>query len=174
MSQVDLPLEKVIDVCIDDFFCHANKIERKFNFTSIWLVLHLWSSHVQTNWCCCNGFPVGSDSCHKMFMSFEKQWLSACAPDILTKDMLTKDDISLMSLFQSHLNDLVSYVNTKHQSITFTYKFEKNDSFWFLDVKTTRSNNKLVTSVFYKSTFSVVSTNYKSFFLPFAFNFGLI
>ena len=57
-------------------------------------------------------------------MSFEKQWLSACAPDILTKD-----DISLMSLFQSHLNDLVSYVNTKHQSITFTSKFEKNDSF---------------------------------------------
>ena len=62
-------------------------------------------------------------------MSFEKQWLSACAPDILTRDMLTKDEISLMSLFQSHLNDLVSYVNTKHQSITFTSKFEKNDSF---------------------------------------------
>ena len=75
------------------------------------------------------GSPLGPILAIKCLCHFEKQWLTACAPCILTRDMLTKGDIFLMFLCQSHLNDLVSYVNTKHQSITFTSKFEKNDSF---------------------------------------------
>ena len=46
-----------------------------------------------------------------------------------------------MFLGQSHLNDFVNYLNTKHPNIIFTSEFEKNDSFPFLDVKITRSNN---------------------------------
>ena len=39
-------------------------------------------------------------------------------------------------------------MNTKHTNIKFTSEFKINDSFSFLDVKTTPSNNQLVTSVF--------------------------
>ena len=46
-------------------------------------------------------------------------------------------------------------------------------TFSFLDVKITRRNNQLVTSVFSKATFSGVFTNFKSF-LPVAYKFGLI
>ena len=76
-----------------------------------------------------------------------------------------------MFLCQSHLKDFVNYMNTKHPNIKFTSEFEENDSFSFLDVKITRINNQLITSVFRKATFSGVFTNFKSF-MPVAF--GLV
>ena len=54
----------------------------------------------------------------------------------------------------------MNYTNTKHPDIKFTSEFEKHDSFSFLDVKITSSNNQLVTSVFCKATFSGVYTNF--------------
>ena len=83
------------------------------------------------------------------------------------------DDIFEMFLCQSHLKDFVNYMNTKHPNIKFTSEFEENDSFFFLDVKTTRRNNQLVTSVFRKATFSDVFTNFKSF-MPVAYKYGLV
>ena len=50
----------------------------------------------------------------------------------------------------------MNYINTKHPNIKFTSEFEENDSFSFLDVKITRRNNRLVTSVFHKAIFSGV------------------
>ena len=64
-------------------------------------------------------------------------------------------------------------MNAKHPTVKFTLEFEENDSFSFLDVKTTRRNNQLVTSVFRKATFSDVFTNFKSF-LPVAYKCGLV
>ena len=63
------------------------------------------------------------------------------------------------NLCQSHINGFVNYMNTKHTNIKFTSEFKINDSFSFLDVKTTPSNNQLVTSVFHKVTFSGVFTS---------------
>ena len=76
-----------------------------------------------------------------------------------------------MFLCQSHLKDFVNYMNTKHANIKFSSEFEENDS--FLDVKITRGNNQLVTSVFRKATFSGVFTNFKSV-MPVAYKFGLV
>ena len=64
-------------------------------------------------------------------------------------------------------------MKTKHPNIKFTSEFEKNDSFSFLDVKITRRNNQLVTSVFRKATCGGVFTNFKSF-MPVAYKFGLV
>ena len=83
------------------------------------------------------------------------------------------DDIFIMFHCQSHLKDFVNYMNTKHPNIKFTSGFEENDFFSFLDVKITRRNNQLVTSVFRKATFSGVFTNFKSF-MPVAYKFGLV
>ena len=73
-----------------------------------------------------------------------------------------------MFLCQSHLKDFVNYMNTKQPNIKFTLEFEQ-----FLDVKITRSNNQLITSVFRKATFSGVFTNFKSF-MPVTYKFGLV
>ena len=90
---------------------------------------------------------------------FEKQRLSECPPP--PPDILPKV--------------LVNSMNTKHPNIKVTLEFEKNDPFFFLDVKITCSNNQLVAfaSVFRKATFSGVFTNFKSF-LPIAYKFGLV
>ena len=63
-------------------------------------------------------------------------------------------------------------MNTKHPNIKFTSEFGSS-SYSFLDVKITRRNNQLVTSVFRKATFSDVFTNFKSF-LPVAYKCGLV
>ena len=70
-----------------------------------------------------------------------------------------------MFLCQSHLKDFVNYLNTKYPNIKFTSEFQQNDSFSFLDVKITPSNNQLIASVFRKAIFSGVFTNFKSFML---------
>ena len=67
----------------------------------------------------------------------------------------------------------MNYINTLHPNIKFTSKFEKNYSFFFLDVKITRRKNQLVMSVFRKATFSGVFTNFKSF-IPVTNKFGLV
>ena len=78
-----------------------------------------------------------------------------------------------MFLCQSYLKDFVNYMNTKHPNINFTSEFEENDSFPFLDVKITHSNNQLITSVFCKATFRGVFTNFKSF-MRVTYKFGLV
>ena len=71
------------------------------------------------------------------------------------------DDIFVMFLCQPQIKTFVNYMNTEHPNIKFTSEFEENDSFSFLDVKITRRNNQLVTSVFRKATFSDAFTNFK-------------
>ena len=78
-----------------------------------------------------------------------------------------------MFLCQSHLKDFVNYMNTKHPNTKFTSEIEQNDFFSFLDVKFTRSNNQLMTSLFRKATFSGVFSNFKSF-MPVTYKFGLV
>ena len=45
-------------------------------------------------------------------------------------------------------------MNTRHKNLKFTFDFEQNNSFSFLDVKITRGSNGFSTSVFRKATFS--------------------
>ena len=54
-------------------------------------------------------------------------------------------------------------MNTRHENLKFTFDFELNNSFSFLDVKITRGSNGFSTSVFGKATLSGVFTNSDSF-----------
>ena len=106
------------------------------------------------------GSPLGPILANAFLYHFEKQWLSECPPDIFPKVFKRYvDDIFVMFLWQLHLKDLANYINTTHPNIKFTSEFEENYSFSFLDVKITRRNNELVTSVFRKATFRGVFTN---------------
>ena len=68
-------------------------------------------------------------------------------------------------LFKSknHLLLFAKYMKTRHRNLKFTFDFEQNNSFSFLDVKITRGINRFSTSVFRKATFSGVFTNFDSF-----------
>ena len=110
------------------------------------------------------GSPLGPILVNAFLCHFEKQWLSKCPPDISPKVFKKYVDYTfVMFLCQSHLKDFVTCINTKHPNIKFTSEFEQNDFLSFLDVKITRRNNQLITSVFRKATFRGVFTNFKSF-----------
>ena len=51
----------------------------------------------------------------------------------------------------------------QHKNIAFTADTEQNRSLSLLDIKISSKNNKLVTSVYWKPTFSGVFTNFESF-----------
>ena len=64
-----------------------------------------------------------------------------------------------------------NYLNKQHKNITFTSEIEKNGSLSLLNI--TRENNKYVTSVYRKPTFSGVLINFESF-VPEMHKLGLI
>ena len=64
-------------------------------------------------------------------------------------------------------------MNKKHKNIKFSIETEINGSLSFLDVKIFRENDKCVTSVSRKETFSVVYTNFISLILL-EYKFGLL
>ena len=69
----------------------------------------------------------------------------------------------------------VDYRNTKHLNVCFTFEIEDQNSSSFLDTKIIRNTGKnaFETSVYRKSTFSSVFTNFKSF-IPMTYKFGLL
>ena len=100
---------------------------------------------------------------------FEKQWLSDC-PQYFCPNIYRRYVDDIFVTFNSHeqLKKFVAYMNTKHLNIKFTFEHELNNTFSFLDVKISRENNKLTTSVYRKPTFSGVFTNFKSFIPTFS------
>ena len=93
---------------------------------------------------------------------FEKHWLLECLlPWYFTKSLYV-DDIFVIIVCQSHLKDFENYINNKYPNIKFTLELEENYSFSFLDVKITRRNIQVVTSVFRMAILSCVFTNFES------------
>ena len=70
-------------------------------------------------------------------------------------------------------NFFLEYNNKKHKNIKFSIETELNGSLSFLDVKMFRENEKFVTSVFRKDTFSGGYTNFISF-IPLEYKFGVV
>ena len=66
--------------------------------------------------------------------------------------------------------DIISTNNIKTK---FTSEIEENGSLSFLDIKISYENNKFMTSVYRKSTFCAVFTNFESF-IPDIYKRGLI
>ena len=83
------------------------------------------------------------------------------------------DDIFVLFKSKEHLKLFVSYMNSKHKNMKFTFETEDSNNFSFLDVKITRKNKRFATSIFRKATFSGVYTNYDSFILE-TYKTGLV
>ena len=64
------------------------------------------------------------------------------------------DDTFLLFSHSDHVVKFLDYLNTKHNNINFTMEPEQQGSLPFLDVRVSRDDNKFVTSVFRKPTFS--------------------
>ena len=94
---------------------------------------------------------------------YEKLWLDRCPPKF--KPVVYRryvDDVFVLFKSKDHLLLFAKYMNTRHKKLKFTFDFEQNNSFSFLDVQITRRSNRFSTSVFRKATFSGIFTNFDS------------
>ena len=64
-------------------------------------------------------------------------------------------------------------MNSRHENLKFTFDFELNGSFSFLDVKITRGSKGFSSSVFRKSMLRGVFRNFGSFMLK-SYKTGLV
>ena len=110
------------------------------------------------------GSLLGSSLGNAFLCHYEKLWLDSCPLEF--KPVLYRryvDDIFVLFKSKDHLLSFAKYMNTRHKNLKFTFDFEQNNSFSFLDVKITHGSNRFSTSVFRKATFSGVFRNFDSF-----------
>ena len=110
------------------------------------------------------GSPLGPTYANAFLSYHEKIWIDECPDDIKPlKYRRYVDDIFVLCRDCDHHRKFLEYMNTKHQSISFTEELENNNQLAFLDVLVTRTDDGSVTDLYRKSTFSGVFTNFFSF-----------
>ena len=82
------------------------------------------------------------------------------------------NDTFLLFLSKDLVERFRNYLSKQHKNIKFISEIEKNALLSFLDIKISRENNKIETSVYRKSTFGGVFTNFGSF-IPDIYKRGL-
>ena len=80
--------------------------------------------------------------------------------------------IGMWTIFFVFLKTTIRILNCQHPNLDFTIEEEHMKQLPFLDVFSTRSE-RLITSVYRKSTFTGLLQNYNSF-VPFTYKKGLI
>ena len=110
------------------------------------------------------GSPLGPTLANVFMCHFENIWLENCPahfrPIVYRRFV---DDTFLLFRTKDHVEKVKNDLNKQHKNIKFTSEIEENGSLSFLDITITRGNNKFVTSVYRKPTFSGIFTNFESF-----------
>ena len=115
-----------------------------------------------------DGFAMGSPLRPALANVFlcchEKIWLQNCLSEYKTVIYgMYVDHTFLLFHLKHHIEKFRNYFNCQLKNIKFTSETENENSISFLDIKITRDNNKFMTSVHLKPTFSGVFTNFGSF-----------
>ena len=110
------------------------------------------------------GSPLGPTLANVFLCYHEKIWLQNCPSEF--KPVIYRsyvDDTFLLFHSKYHIEKFRNHLNRQHKNIKFTFETENENSIAFLDIKITRDNNKFMTSVYRKPTFSGLFTNFESF-----------
>ena len=104
----------------------------------------------------------------------EKIWLQNCPSEFKAVIYIGYVDNTFL-LFRSkhHIEKFRNYLNRQRKNIKLTSETENENCISFLDIKTTRDNNKFMTSVYRKPIFSGVFTNFGSF-IPKSYKYNLL
>ena len=110
------------------------------------------------------GSPLGPTLANVFMCHFENIWLENCPayfkPIVYRRFV---DDTFLLFRTKDPVEKFKNYLSKQHKNIKFMSEIEENGSLSFLDITITRENNKFVTSVYRKPTFSGVFTNFEKF-----------
>ena len=165
----NVPLDETIKICIDELF-KPEMLSLTLK-ESIILFDNKYYSQMDG---VAMGSPLGTRLANIFLCYHESIWLKDCPKDF--KSVCYKrylDDIFVLFNKPEHAQFFLEYMNKKHNNMTFSFETKINGSLSFLDVKIFRENDKSVTSVFRKETFSGVYTNFIGF-IPLEYKFGLV
>ena len=178
----NVPLDETIKIYIDELFkfemtvCGLNKKEmfEMLSLTlkeSIILFDNKYYSHIDE---AAMASPLRPTLANIFLCYHESNWLKDYRKDF--KPVYYKryvDDIFVLFNKPEHAQFFLECMNKNHKNMKFSIETEINGSLSFLDVKIFQENDKFVTSVFRKGTFSVLYTNFISF-IPLEYKFGLV
>ena len=104
-----------------------------------------------------DGTPMGgsiSPTLANIFLGFhEINWLNDC-PNSFKPVFYRRyvDDTFILFKSHDHINQFLTYLNSKHNNIKFTCEIEKENKLPFLDISISKTNDSFKTDSFTKST----------------------
>ena len=178
----NIPLKESLNLCVQNLYRNQTHVGNltKSSFYSLLKIIMFESFFIFDGkfYEQCDGVAMGSPlgpTLANVFMChFENIWLENCPAHF--KPIVYRrfvDDTFLLFRTKDHVEKFKNYLNKQHKNIKFTSEIEENGSLSFLDITITRENNKFVTSVYHKPTFSSVFTYFESF-IPDIHKRGLI
>ena len=178
----NIPLDETIDICVDNLHNDNENPPNipKHDFRNLLNIATKESFFMFNNKYykqvdgVAMGSPLGPALANIFMCSFESKWLRDCPNDF--KPVFYRryvDDIFALFSSPDHADKFKEYLSSKHPNINFSIEKEKDGCLPFLDVIILRENEKFVTNVYRKKTFSAVYTNFKSF-IPETYKIGLI
>ena len=168
----NIPLEETINICLNKLFNNTS-LYKGFSKKQFKNLLEISSKNImfffngklyQQIDGVAMGSPLGPTLANIFLCHWEKIWLEDCPIDI--KPHYYKryvDDTFMLFENENQIEKFKEYLNNKHKNIKFTVDSESNNSLSFLDVKITKQNNKFVTSLFRKATFTGLGTHFLSY-----------
>ena len=94
----------------------------------------------------------------------ENRWLAECPKEFWPLFFERYMD-DTFALFKDHtqIYNFLDYLNNKHSNLKFTCEVEENSRLSFLDCYLERTNDKIISSVFRKATYTGQGLHYLSF-----------
>ena len=168
----NIPIDETNEIIMGKLFPHAQSCFNGYNREQFHSLLKLATKN--TNFFFNNnlyeqidGVGMGqpcAPTLSDIFLSFHEQtWLQNCPIDI--KPAVYKryvDDTFLLFKNISQIDRFLNYLNSQHPNIKFTKELEQDRSLPFLDIKITMNDNRFITEVYRKPTFTGLGTSYFS------------
>ena len=109
------------------------------------------------------GSPLGPSFANTFLSHHETSWINDC-PSCFKPLIYRRYVDDCFAIFQdrSHAHKFLHYLNNKHPNIKFTLEEEKDNSLSFLDINLEFKNGSFITSVYRKSTTTLLGTSYFS------------
>ena len=168
----NIPLDETIDICVRKLFGRKCKFKgfTKNQFRKLLqfavkdsLILFNGKYYIQRDGLAM-GSPLGPHLANIFLCYNEEIWLKKCPPQfapIYYRRYM--DDTFVLFSSSDHVNKFHKYLNSRHKNMNFTHELEENNKLAFLDVLVIREVDKFSTSLYRKSTFSGLYTNFNSF-----------
>ena len=111
------------------------------------------------------GSPLGPALANLFMGYYEQKWLESDRGRLVTFYHRSVDDVFCLSENEHQAQTFFDFLNIQHPNLNFTIEKEHMKQLPLLDVLNTRSD-RLITSIYRKSTFTGLLRNYNSF-VPF-------